>query len=184
MKQNLGASGLSFVENPRLVRGFDYYNRTVFEFIGKGSEFEFAIAGGGRYDGLVAQLGGKPAPGCGFGIGVERVLMMLEENPPAALAVPDAYVVFEEQASRQAWAAAERLRDAGLAIVLHAGGGSFKSQMKKADGSGARFAIILGKTEVAAGKVSLKDLRHAGEQQVLDIDETISRLWQGVAAEI
>jgi histidyl-tRNA synthetase len=184
LKQNLGASGLSFVENPRLVRGFDYYNRTVFEFIGKGSEFEFAIAGGGRYDGLVAQLGGKPAPGCGFGIGVERVLMMLEENPPAALAVPDAYVVFEEQAGRQAWAAAERLRDAGLAIVLHAGGGSFKSQMKKADGSGARFAIILGKTEVAAGKVSLKDLRHAGEQQVLDIDETISRLWQGVAAEI
>ena len=76
------------------------------------------------------------------------------------------------------------MRDAGLAVVLHAGGGSFKSQMKKADGSGARFAIILGETEVAAGKVSLKDLRHAGEQQVLDIDETISRLWHGVTAEI
>lgn len=184
LKHNLGAGGLSFVENPRLVRGFDYYNRTVFEFIGKGREFEFAIAGGGRYDGLVEQLGGKPGPGCGFGIGVERVLMMLEENPPAALDVPDAYVVFEERASRPAWAAAERLRDAGLAIVLHAGGGSFKVQMKKADASGARFAIILGETEVAAGKMSLKDLRHAGEQQVLDIDETISRLWQGVAAEI
>jgi histidyl-tRNA synthetase len=184
LKQHLGANGLSFVENPRLVRGFDYYNRTVFEFIGKGREFEFAIAGGGRYDGLIAQLGGKPAPGCGFGIGVERVLMMLEENPPAALAVPDAYVVFEEQAGRQAWAAAESLRDAGLAVVLHAGGGSFKSQIKKADGSGARFAIILGETEVAAGKVSLKDLRHASDQQVLDIDETISRLWQSVAAEI
>ena len=184
LKQNLRASGLSFLENPRLVRGFDYYNRTVFEFIGKGREFEFAIAGGGRYDGLVAQLGGKPGPGCGFGIGVERVLMMLEENPPAVLDAPDAYVVFGEPGSRQAWAAAERLRDAGFAIVLHAGGGSFKSQMKKADGSGARFAIILGETEVGAGKVSLKDLRHAGEQQVLDIDETISRLWQGVAAEI
>jgi histidyl-tRNA synthetase len=110
--------------------------------------------------------------------------MMLEENPPAVLDAPDAYVVFGEPGSRQAWAAAERLRDAGFAIVLHAGGGSFKSQMKKADGSGARFAIILGETEVGAGKVSLKDLRHAGEQQVLDIDETISRLWQGVAAEI
>jgi histidyl-tRNA synthetase len=182
LKKQLGASGLSFVENPRLVRGFDYYNRTVFEFIGKGRAFDFAIAGGGRYDGLIAQLGGKPAPGCGFGIGVERVLMMIEGNPPATLDVPDAYVVFEEQAGGAAWAVAERLRDAGLAVVLHAGGGSLKAQMKKADGSEARFAIILGETEVAAGKVSLKDLRHAGNQQLLDVDETISRLWQGAAA--
>ena len=184
VKQRLGASGLSFVENPRLVRGFDYYNRTVFEFIGKGKDFELTIAGGGRYDGLIEQLGGKAAPGCGFGIGVERVLMMLGESPPAVLSALDAYVIFQDDATPYAWTIAETLRDAGFAVVLHGGGGSLKSQMKKADGSGARFAIILGESEVAAGKVSLKDLRQAGEQALLDVEETISRLWQSHAAAI
>lgn len=173
----LTASGVNFVENPRLVRGFDYYNRTVFEFIGKGQDFELAIAGGGRYDGLIEQLGGKPAPGCGFGIGVERVLMLLEGLGPAQLDVPDAYVLYQEAHPDQAWQVAESMRDAGLAVVLHAGGGSFKSQMKKADASGARFAIILGETEVAAGVLAVKDLRGGGEQQSLTLDQAIERLW-------
>ena len=184
VKQRLDASGLSFIENPRLVRGFDYYNRTVFEFIGKGKDFELTLAGGGRYDGLLAQLGGKPAPGCGFGLGVDRVLMMLEQTPPPIAVELDAYVIFQDEAEAQAqaWLVAETLRDTDLAVILHAGGGSVKSQMKKADASGARFAIILGQSEVAAGKVSVKDLRQSGEQALLDIDETVARLWQAKTA--
>ena len=184
VKQRLVASGLSFVENPRLVRGFDYYNRTVFEFIGKAKDLELTIAGGGRYDGLMEQLGGKAAPGCGFGMGVERVLMLLESSPPVVPDALDAYVIFQDDATPYAWTVAETLRDAGLAVVLHGGGGSVKSQMKKADASGARFAIILGESEVAIGKVSLKDLRQTGEQALLDVEETISRLWQSHAAAI
>jgi histidyl-tRNA synthetase len=175
----LTASGVDFIENSRLVRGFDYYNRTVFEFIGKGQDFELAIAGGGRYDGLIEQLGGKPAPGCGFGIGVERVLMLLEGLGPTPLDVPDVYVLYQDAFPDQAWQAAESMRDAGLAVVLHAGGGSFKSQMKKADASGARFAIILGESEVAAGVLAVKDLRGGGEQQSLTLDQAIERLWAG-----
>lgn len=175
----LKSSGVNFVENPRLVRGFDYYNRTVFEFIGKGPDFELAIAGGGRYDGLIEQLGGKAAPGCGFGIGVERVLMLLEGQASTPLEGPDAYVLYQEAFPAQAWETAESLRDAGLTVVLHAGGGSFKSQMKKADASGARFAIILGESEVAASVLAVKDLRGGGEQQSLTLDQTIERLWAG-----
>ncbi len=184
VKQRLDASGLSYVENPRLVRGFDYYNRTVFEFIAKGKDWELTIAGGGRYDGLAEQLGGKPAASCGFGFGVERVLMALEENPPATLDALDAYVVFSDGAEQQAFHVSEQMRDHGLAVALHGTPdgktASFKSQMKKADASGARFAIILGADEVAAGKISFKPLREAGEQQLLTLDEAVARLWGGI----
>jgi histidyl-tRNA synthetase len=166
LKTLLDQAGVKYQVNPRLVRGFDYYNRTVFEFVGKGKDFELTICGGGRYDGLIGQLGGKPAPGCGFGFGVERVLMMLAETP-LKLAVPDAYVIFIDEAGSEAWRVAEQMRDGGLKAVLHAGGGSFKSQMKKADASGARFAIILGEDELREATVSLKPLRVAGEQQRL-----------------
>ena len=92
VKQRLDAAGVAYVINPRLVRGFDYYNRTVFEFIAKGADWELTIAGGGRYDGLFAELGGKPTPSCGFGIGVERVMMALQEAAPASIEALDAYV--------------------------------------------------------------------------------------------
>ena len=182
----LDGAGLAYIVNPRLVRGFDYYNRTVFEFIAKGGtgskggEWELTIAGGGRYDGLMEQLGGKPAPACGFGFGVERVLMLLEENPPAMLETLDAYVVFSDGLLQQAFQVAEKVRSHGLAIALHgtADGktASFKSQMKKADASGARFAIILGADEAAAGKVSIKPLRETGEQTLLGLDDVIGKL--------
>ncbi len=175
LKKILDQNGVKYLVNPRLVRGFDYYNRTVFEFVGKGKDFELTICGGGRYDGLIGQLGGKPAPGCGFGFGVERVLMMLAETQ-VQLAVPDAYVIFSDEAAAEAWRVAEQLRDAGLAAVLHAGSSSFKTQMKKADASGARFAIILGEDELRAGEVSVKSLRGAGEQQRLRPDAAISYL--------
>jgi histidyl-tRNA synthetase len=175
LRKLLDYAGVKYQVNARLVRGFDYYNRTVFEFVGKGKDFELTICGGGRYDGLIGQLGGKPAPGCGFGFGVERVLMMLAETQ-VKLAVPDAYVVFSESVIGEAGRVAELLRDAGLMVVLHAGSTSFKTQMKKADASGARFAIILGEDELKAGQVSVKPLREVGEQQRFSIDSAIGIL--------
>ncbi len=184
VKAMLDAAGLAYVVNPRLVRGFDYYNRTVFEFIATGKDWELTIAGGGRYDGLIEQLGGKPAPSCGFGVGVERVMMLLAEKPPATLDTLDAYLVYAAEAQAAAWQLAEQLRDRGLAVAVHGspdgGVASFKSQMKKADGSGARFAIILGADELAAGKVSLKDLA-GGEQMLLTLDEAAGRMWSQYA---
>ena len=180
VKAMLDAAGVAYLVNPRLVRGFDYYNRTVFEFVAKGRDWELTIAGGGRYDGLIEQLGGKPAPSCGFGIGVERVMMLLAETPPETLDALDAYVVYAAEAQSAAWQIAEQLRDRGLAVAVHGatddGVASFKSQMKKADGSGARFAIILGADEIAAGKISLKDLA-GGEQVLVTLDEAAERVW-------
>ncbi|MGB8338133.1 MAG: histidine--tRNA ligase [Burkholderiales bacterium] len=175
LKKLLVTAGVRYHINPRLVRGFDYYNRTVFEFIGKGRDFELTLCGGGRYDGLIGQLGGKPAPGCGFGFGVERVLMMLADTN-LKLAMPDAYVIFSDDAATEAWRVAEQIRDAGLVAVLHAGGSNFKAQMKKADASGARFAIILGEDEVRAGEVSVKPLRVAGEQTRMSTQAAISHI--------
>lgn len=175
LRQLLDLAGIGYKVNPRLVRGFDYYNRTVFEFVGKGKDFELTICGGGRYDGLIGQLGGKPAPGCGFGFGVERVLMMLAETK-LELPAPDAYLIFSQQATQRAWHVAEQLRDGGLIAVLHAGGGNFKSQMKKADASGARFAIILGEDELQANEVSVKPLREAGEQMRMAAEYAVEHI--------
>ena len=184
VRQRLDAAGMKYILNPRLVRGFDYYNRTVFEFIAKGKDWELTIAGGGRYDGLFEQLGGKPAGSCGFAFGVERVMMLLEENPPAQLESSDAYVVYAEGLEDHAFAVAERLRDRDLSVALHGSAdgkaASFKSQMKKADASGARFAIILGPDEVAAGLVSVKNLREGGEQLKLPLDD-VGRYVHGAA---
>jgi len=172
----LADAGLSFQVNPRLVRGMDYYNRTVFEWVSDAIGAQSTIAGGGRYDGLFEQLGGKATPACGFGLGMERVLLAMRAAGIAAEQVPDAFVVHAgEAAFRAAWVAAERLRDAGLDVVI-AGEGSMKSQMKKADASGARFAIILGDEEIAAGKLALKPLRIPGEQQQLAFEEAVGRL--------
>ncbi len=124
-----------------------------------------AICSGGRYDGLFEQLGGKPTPGCGFGIGVERTLLLLAERDFASQTAPDAYLVHQgEAAGRFAFHAAEQLRAHGLAVVFNCGGGSFKSQMKKADASGSRYAIIVGDDEVQAQHVSVKPLRESAEQ--------------------
>ncbi len=175
VRARLDAAGLKYTVNPRLVRGFDYYNRTVFEFIGKGRDWELTIAGGGRYDGLLEQLGGKPAAACGFGFGVERVIMLMQEQPPIQVDSSDVYVVYADGLERHAFYVAEQLRDRDLSVALHGTPdgktASFKSQMKKADASGARFAIILGADEVAAGLVSVKNLREGGEQQKLPLND-------------
>jgi histidyl-tRNA synthetase len=169
----LRAAGISFSINPRLVRGLDYYNFTVFEWVTDQLGSQGTVCAGGRYDGLVEQLGGKPAAACGFAMGVERLLALMEAQgiapPPPAL---DVYVVHVgEEADALAMRVAEQLRDTGLSVALHCGGGSFKSQMKKADASGARFAVILGEDEVKAGVVSLKSLRVQAEQVSVSVEE-------------
>ena len=169
-------AGIEYQINPRLVRGLDYYNFTVFEWVTTQLGAQGTVCAGGRYDGLIEQIGGKPAPACGFAMGVERLLALLEENafqPPRV--APDVYLVHQgEAASKFAMAAAEQLRDQGLHVLLHCGGGSFKSQMKKADASGARHALIVGDDEAGAGEVSLKPLRELGEQMRVALESVVS----------
>ncbi|MES2546834.1 MAG: histidine--tRNA ligase [Pseudomonadota bacterium] len=170
--QLLGDAGIAYTINHRLVRGLDYYNRTVFEWVTTKLGAQGTIAGGGRYDTLVERLGGNATPACGFGIGLERVFLLMQEYGVSAGNSPDIYLVnVGEVAEKQAFANAETLRSAGLRVVLHAGGGSFKSQMKKADRSGARFAAILGDDEALAGEISLKPLLQAGEQKRCKLGE-------------
>ncbi len=174
----LAANGIAYEINPRLVRGLDYYNRTVFEWVTDQLGAQGTVCAGGRYDGLVEQLGGKPAPAAGFAMGIERLLSLMEVAGTApATPAPDAYLVHAgEAAAAHAWRVAAALRAAGLAAVLHCGGGSFKSQMKKADASRARYAVIIGDDEAAAGQVTLKPLRDASEQVRIDVAQAIELL--------
>lgn len=167
-------AGVPFTINPCLVRGLDYYNLTVFEWVTDKLGAQGTVCAGGRYDGLVGQLGGKATPACGFAMGVERLVALIKDSggEPAAQA-PDVYVVHQgEAASRLAFRVAEGLRDRGIDVLFHCGGGSFKSQMKKADGSGAPFAVIIGDDEASTGEAQLKPLRaDGGEQKKLKVDD-------------
>jgi len=166
----LSAAGLSFTINPRLVRGLDYYNRTVFEWVATGDELgaQGTVAGGGRYDSLFELLGGKPNFACGFGLGIERMILLMAAGDTTSGPSPLAYVVHVgEAAAPLARRVAETLRDQGHQVVVNAGGGSFKSQMKKADACGARYALIVGDDEAATGTVAIKPLRLQGEQQAV-----------------
>ena len=172
VKAILDANGVAWRLNPRLVRGMDYYNLTVFEFVTDRLGSQGTICGGGRYDYLIEQIGGKPAPAVGWAIGVERVLELLKEQGVAAPeAVADAYAVVPDAAQLpQIMAHLQHLRALGVAVQMHAptvageGMGSMKSQFKKADASGARFALVFGADEWARGAVTVKPLREAGEQ--------------------
>ncbi|WP_343628603.1 histidine--tRNA ligase [Roseateles sp.] len=162
----LDAAGLAYRVNTRLVRGMDYYNLTVFEWVTDQLGSQGTVCGGGRYDGLFEQLGGKPTPAVGFGLGVERLLLLIDE---LGLAVPssspDVYAILPDAAALpQAMPVLEALRAAGVAVQMHAGGGSFKAQFKKADSSGARWALVFGPDELARGEVAVKPLRGEGEQ--------------------
>jgi histidyl-tRNA synthetase len=167
LKAMLDAAGQPYRINPRLVRGMDYYNLTVFEWVTDKLGAQGTICGGGRYDGLVELIGGKPAPGIGWGMGIERVLDLLQQvgvQPPRP--VPDAYAVVPDAAALPvATRTVEALRAAGVCVQLHAGGGSMKSQFKKADASQARFALIFGADELAAGVVAVKPLRDGAATQ-------------------
>lgn len=172
VKRLLDRNNVQYTVNPRLVRGLDYYNRTVFEWVTEELGSQGTICAGGRYDPLIEQFGGKATPGVGFAMGIERIIELMKGlGEPAQPSQCDVYMVHQgEEAQVQAFILAERLRDAGLDVVLHCatptGAGSFKSQMKKADGSGAAFAVILGEDEVAKQVAAVKSLRgEAGEQQ-------------------
>ena len=167
-------AGLEYRVDPRLVRGLDYYSRSVFEWVTTDLGAQDAVCSGGRYDGLVAQLGGQPVPAIGWALGVERIteLMRLQDLPRAS-AAPEVYLVLGgEAAERRGLQLAEQLRDAvpGLRVETNCGGGSLKSQMKRADRSGARLALILGQDELARGSVALKPLREDSEQAELSFE--------------
>ena len=175
----LDAAGIAYRINPRLVRGLDYYSRTVFEWVTNRLGAQGTVCAGGRYDGLVEQLGGRPTPAVGFALGLERLVALLEARELPDTTTPHAYLLLAgEAAERNGPLLAEKLRDAlpQLRLLVHAGGGSFKSQMKKADRSGARLALILGEDEMLAGNIAIKDLRDTGEQQHVKQDELADRL--------
>jgi histidyl-tRNA synthetase len=163
----LDAAGVGYRLNPRLVRGMDYYNLTVFEWVTERLGAQGTVCGGGRYDGLIAQLGGKPAPAVGWGLGIERLLLLMQEvGVPAPATAPDVYaIVPSPQAMPRVMPVLARLREAGVAVLMHAGGGSMKSQFKRAGASGARHALIFGDDELARGEVACKDLRDAQAPQ-------------------
>ena len=169
----LDAAGLPYRINPRLVRGLDYYNLTVFEWVTDHLGSQGTVCGGGRYDGLFEQLGGKPTPAIGFGLGIERLLLLLQAlGLPVPDAAPQAYAVIGDGVPlAPVLVALDALRAAGVAVQMHAAGregwGSLKSQLKRADASGARFALVFGADELAQGAVALKPLRDAAAAQVL-----------------
>ncbi|ROR29744.1 histidine--tRNA ligase [Inmirania thermothiophila] len=166
----LDEAGVRYEVNPYLVRGLDYYARTVFEWITDRLGAQGTVCAGGRYDGLVAQLGGQPTPGVGFAIGLERLVELLGEGAGPDPQAPHAYLVSVGEGTRAAaLLLAEALRDAvpGLRLLVHCGEGGFKAQLRRADRSGARWAVILGESELAEGRVGLKDLRADAPQRSL-----------------
>ncbi|MEY3865334.1 MAG: hypothetical protein RL234_825, partial [Pseudomonadota bacterium] len=177
----LKANNIPFKINPRLVRGLDYYNLSVFEWITDALGAQGTIAGGGRYDPLIERMGGKPAPACGWAMGMERVieLMGISESLPETEPVCDVYVLHQGgETLTQALIAAESLRSAGVDVILHCPpdgqSSSFKSQMKKADASGAQLALIIGPDELARQEGQLKDLRGTGEQRAIPLAGLLS----------
>jgi histidyl-tRNA synthetase len=167
--ERLDDAGVSYRLNPRMVRGLDYYNLTVFEFITDKLGAQATVCGGGRYDGLIELLGGKPAPAVGFAIGMERLMDLWGQYQPETPR-PECAIYFVHQgdaAQRRAALLAESLRDEGISTLVHAGSGSFKSQFKRADASGAQIAVILGGDELASGAASVKMLRLEGQSDAL-----------------
>ena len=190
LQQLLRSAGIDFAVNARLVRGLDYYNLTVFEWVTDELGAQGTICGGGRYDGLIELLGGKPAPACGFSIGIERVIDLMRDKAGSSVQ-PDCEVYVLHQGGgtyEPAMRAAEWLRDAGLDVMLHAGESSLKSQMKRADASGAVYAVIIGEQEAAHSVAAVKALRATdaaaqfAQQQAIPMDRlapTLARLLRG-----
>ncbi|MFI4868344.1 MAG: histidine--tRNA ligase [Steroidobacterales bacterium] len=180
LRSGLDALGVAYEVNPRLVRGLDYYSRTVFEWVTDALGAQDAVCSGGRYDGLIAQLGGEPTPAIGFAMGVERVVALLTQAgsaPPAA--APEVYIVVNGQrAEREGLRLAEQLRDAlpGRGVLLNLGGGNFKAQFRRADRSGARLALILADAELDRGVAAVKPLRREDGQIDCPLHELPARI--------
>ncbi|MEN9807479.1 MAG: histidyl-tRNA synthetase [Pseudomonadota bacterium] len=180
LQSALTALDIPFVVNPRLVRGLDYYTQTVFEWVTDALGSQGAVCAGGRYDGLIEELGGRPTPAAGFAIGLDRLVLLHEQVVPVLeAAAADVYVcVLDSESLGWAFAIADKLRQAlpTFRIRVHAGGGKLKNQLKRADQSGARFALLVGADEMAAGAPSLKYLREDREQQSLDLPALVQAL--------
>lgn len=183
----LDEAGIKYVINQRLVRGLDYYSKTVFEWTTTRLGAQGTICAGGRFDGLVEQLGGKAGHAMGFALGIERLVALLEDNEDAVINnLPHAYLLMAgDKAQQQGFLLAEKLRDeiVGLRLMSHCGGGSFKSQMKKADKSGAQVALILGDDEIANQQITIKDLRGDSDQQQVAINDLNSYMSELVYSE-
>jgi len=178
LQLNLDAAGITYTVNTNLVRGLDYYSRTVFEWITTELGAQGTVCAGGRYDGLVEQLGGKPTPAAGFAVGMERLVELVQQKLESELVEHvDAYLVLlGERAKVEGLTLAESLRDEGFRVILHCGEGSLKSQMKKADKSGARYAVILGDDELAKRMAGVKNLREPVEQVEVNLGELATAL--------
>ena len=186
----LAAAGIGFAINSRLVRGLDYYNLTVFEWISGDLGSQGTVCGGGRYDPLIERLGGRPTPAIGFALGVERLVDLLRAAGAVEVAAGcDVYVLHQGGGTQaRAFVVAEQLRDAGLDVILHAGEASLKSQMKKADASGAEYAVIIGEAELADGTAAVKSLRAGAstrafaQQTAVALDRLADSLVEALAA--
>ena len=178
----LDAAGISYQINPRLVRGLDYYCKTVFEWVTDKLGAQGTVCGGGRYDGMIEQLGGKPTPAVGWAMGVERMILLLQEmqQEPAGLdQQADVYLAhIGDAASLRTMQLAEQLRTdiAGLRLLWHCGGGSLKNQMKKADRCGAKLVLIMGADELAQGEIQIKPLQGQGEQQSISLEQVAAHV--------
>jgi len=180
VKSHLEDIGIPFVINPNLVRGLDYYNRTVFEWVTTELGAQGTVCAGGRYDGLVEQIGGKATPAVGFAMGIERlVALLIDKNKVPSIAKADLYIVtVGDNVSRPGLVISEMVRDAfpDVNVQMNCGGGSFKSQFKKADKSGAKYAIVMGEQEIEDKVVAVKPLRVEGEQQTVEWESLITHL--------
>jgi histidyl-tRNA synthetase len=175
LKSLLDAAGVEYEINPRLVRGLDYYSRTVFEWVTDALGSQGAVCSGGRYDGLVEKLGGRATPAVGWAMGIERFVALFEacggKAPPS---LPDVYIAaLGEGTVARGFVLAEELRDrvSGIRVDMNLGGGSFKAQMKRADKSGATYALILGEQELSEGRIGCKPLRSDEEQESIALDD-------------
>lgn len=188
LRRLLDAAGVPYRVNPRLVRGLDYYGKTVFEWVTDRLGAQGTVCAGGRYDGLVAQLGGRSTPAAGFAMGIDRLVALLEEQAAAVpLAAPDLFLaVVGGEAERIGLVWAEQLRDASpaLGLLVNCGGGSFKSQLKRADKSGAAFALVVGDEEAAQGRVGVKPLREDAPQRTWVWQDLVRTLAGCAAADL
>jgi len=180
LKAYLDDLGIEYVVNPNLVRGLDYYNRTVFEWVTTELGAQGTVCAGGRYDGLVEQIGGKETPAVGFAMGIERLMaLLIDKGLLVGQNHPEVFMVLAgEAAERPGMVLAEQLREVGLSVVMNCGGGSFKSQFKKADKSQASIALVLGENEVAQQQVAVKFLREDKAQELIQWDQLLDFVTQ------
>ncbi|OOY41972.1 histidine--tRNA ligase, partial [Solemya velum gill symbiont] len=179
----LKASGIEYVINQRLVRGLDYYSLSVFEWVTNKLGAQGTVCAGGRYDGLIEQLGGRASKAVGFAMGIERLVALLEEyHMPELRQTADIYIISADEARIHAQAVAQRLRVEieGLRVISHCGTGGFKAQFKKADRSGAQIALVLGEDELAQGVIGIKPLRGDSEQQQVAIADLPDKLQEWI----